>query len=411
MNIAPESRFRRFAATVRSTRACRGTPAAALLAAKTLVVKAPHAIRQARALAGSAAVRAEVSRSTDAPRVALSVTGGIGDMLVIARFMRDLLAADRFVFDVYSSAPDRAAWAFAAAGGLRASYDDVLFGRMLPHYDLALRANQTAVTFQEHIKRASLKAAPGLLAAADALIRARPAIDDHVRNHPLMDHGLARAAVLGGRTRRDLLHHLAELDYGGDRLAVPRDRDAPRRFGLQAAPYVTVHNGFDPGYVILGRRATKCYPHFDAVVSRLRRSIPGLQFVQLGARTSEPIASCDVRLLDRTTVAEAAGLIAGARLHLDNEGGLVHLAACLGTRSVVVFGPTPASFFAYPSDVAVQPPTCGDCWWTTRTWMDSCPKGYSAPLCMTTQDPAHVADRAAEALCVAPYLSETFVSV
>jgi hypothetical protein len=128
-------------------------------------------------------------------------------------------------------------------------------------------------------------------------------------------------------------------------------------------------------------------------VTRLRHVLPHLIFVQVGAGTSEKITECDIDLIGETTLSEVAGLLSKAAFHIDNEGGLVHLARCYGVRCGVVFGPTPADYFAYPGNVNISPPICGNCWWMTRTWMDACAKGYSAPRCMVEQDPALVADR------------------
>jgi ADP-heptose:LPS heptosyltransferase len=169
-----------------------------------------------------------------------------------------------------------------------------------------------------------------------------------------------------------------------------------------------VHNGFDTDFVITGRRATKCYPHFGAVVARLKRQWPDLKFVQIGTTTSEPISECDLVLLHQTTLDEASGLIAGAALHLDNEGGMVHLAACLGTRSAVLFGPTPSDYFAY---LNFDPPVCGNCWWMKRSWMDVCAKGYDTPLCLSEQDPESVARAVSAALRGTPATGWTPLSV
>ena len=183
------------------------------------------------------------------------------------------------------------------------------------------------------------------------------------------------------------------LRYGGDRMSIPRDAGIVAQLGLKSRHYVTVHNGFDTGFVITGRRATKCYRRFDAVVAILKQSLPHLTFVQVGAGTSEPIAECDIDLIGKTTLSEVAAILAGAAFHIDNESGLVHLARCYGVSAGVVFGPTPADYFAYPDNLSIEPPICGNCWWMTRTWMDLCPKGYATPRCMTEQDPALVADR------------------
>lgn len=232
----------------------------------------------------------------------------------------------------------------------------------------------------------------------ERLCNSRPKVEMFVERHPLMDNFLARAAVFGNATRQDFLHWMAGLSYGGNRLHLRQDADIVKRKGLRPRRFVTVHNGFDTGFVITGRRATKCYPHFGAVVAQLKAQRPDLQFVQIGSVTSEPIVECDLVLLNQTSLDEVVGLIAQAALHLDNEGGLVHVAASVGTRSTVVFGPTPSDYFGYPGNINIEPPVCGNCWWMTRSWMDVCAKGYNTPRCMTEQPPEVVAQYALEAL-------------
>jgi ADP-heptose:LPS heptosyltransferase len=333
------------------------------------------------------------------PRIAIAVTGGIGDFLVIARFLRDLeRQVGALRFDIYCPRPELAQWACGRIPGFGQAHYDILFDAVRADYDLALRANQMLVLYRENLRWPVLRSAPALAAIVASLDRVRPKIDVFVVQHPYLDHFLASTAVFQGRSRRDYLHLLADIPYGGDALDVPADHAALARFGLSRGGYVTVHNGFDTDFVITGRRATKCYPHFGAVVEQLRAARPDLRFIQLGTVTSEPIAACDRNLIGRTSLAEAAGLLAGAALHLDNEGGLVHLAACLGTRAAVVFGPTPSSYFGYPGNINLEPPVCGGCWWMTRSWMDHCAKGYAEARCLTEQPPEEVARRAMVAL-------------
>src|SRR5262249_20404119 len=139
------------------------------------------------------------------------------------------------------------------------------------------------------------------------------------------------------------------------------------------------------------KQATKCYPHFDEIIRRLKSRFPHLTTVQIGATTSVPIAGIDLDLVNRTTLWEVAEVVRNARLHLDNEGGLVHLAAAMGTRSCVVFGPTSTDYFGYVDNINVRPRFCGGCWWTNETWMDQCPRGFSEARCMTEQDPGDIA--------------------
>jgi len=188
------------------------------------------------------------------------------------------------------------------------------------------------------------------------------------------------------------------ISYSDDALAIEADHEALRRFGLVERDFITVHNGFDPNFIVSGQRATKCYPHFNAVITKLKAARPELLIVQLGTSTSEPIAAADLILIGRTNLAEAAGLLRKTQLHLDNEGGLVHLAACYGRRSLVVFGPTPSDYFGYPANINVDPLRCGGCWWIEESWMDRCPRGMKQPECMFAQPPDKILTLALKAL-------------
>ncbi len=378
--------------------------AATRFAYRFVIKKMPLLLRQAVQTARRGAVLNQIDAArtgvaSDTPFLGIRVSGGVGDYLTIARFVRDLShAAEEFAFDVYCTDPVRARWIFGAVGGLRACYDDVLFDAAMAKYDLALWAGQFVIVHEDVAKWDRLTSRPGLVRAARAAIRYRPKIDLFIRNHPYLDGYLGQKAVYSNTNRSNFLHHIAGIAYGGDRFDVELDGDAAERFGLTPGDYITVHNGFDPGFVVTADRATKCYPHFGKVVGLLKQQWPDLRFVQLGATTSDRIAEADLDLLGRTSLREAAGLLRHARLHIDNEGGLVHLARSLGVRSCVVFGPTPSSYFGYAGNINIDPTFCGGCWWINQTWMNQCPRDFAAARCMTEQDPGHVAAAIHQAL-------------
>lgn len=347
----------------------------------------------------------EAIRQSGRIAMAVTVSGGLGDLIVIARFMRDLgEASEPFTFDVFAPAPALARWVFAAVPGFGAAFHDTLADMVGNAYDLHLRLNQMVVVHHAATSWSRVRGAPRLVAALGAIDQARRRLDlePYIQHHPRLDNGLARKAVYSGHDRRDFLHAMAAIGYGGDRLDLAVDAEAPARFGLAGRRYVTIHNGFDANFVIAGRRATKCYPHFAAVVAGLRAARPDLALVQIGTVTSEPIPGVDLDLIGRTSLVEVAGLIAASALHLDNEGGLVHLAACLGRRSLVVFGPTPSDYFGYPDNINIDPVHCGGCWWIDQLWMDRCPRGLAEPECMTTQPPEAVLARALAAVAADP---------
>jgi hypothetical protein len=333
--------------------------------------------------------------------VMVVVSGGLGDLVIIGRFLRDLAATvEPFAFDVFTATPDLASWVFAGIPGFGGAYLDVMQDVSGSSYDIRLFLNQLAIVHYESVQWRQLKKAKRFLEVVMEMGKVRrQGLEPYVQYHPRMDNGLARLAVYRGRSRRDFLHYMAGLEYGGDRLNIEADDTIIERLRLVGKPYITVHNGFDTNFVISGQRATKCYPHFADAVSRIKAARPDLTIIQIGTVTSDAVESVDLNLIGKTNLKEVAGLLKKSILHLDNEGGLVHLSASYGGRCLVVFGPTPSDYFGYPDNINVDPVTCGGCWWIDELWMNRCIRGHENPACVYDQPPERVATAALKALC------------
>jgi hypothetical protein len=329
----------------------------------------------------------------------LRILGGIGDYIVIARFVRDIGAAvGPLTFDIYSNKPALANWVFTAVPGFRASYDEAVFTPTHSGYTVAAQISQFVVIDEDSYVQKRLDSSPRLRNVVAAIRRFRNSIEPIIAQQPRLDSFLAQKAIFANRSRRDYLQFMAGVPYGGDLLPIERAEATRNAYGLDSRIYITVHNGYDPNMVVSNERATKCYPYFGEVISHLRRLRGDIMFVQVGIHTSEPIAEADLQLLNRTSLADAAGIIGGAVLHLDNEGGMVHLARSLGTPGCVVFGPTSSRYFGYPSNINIDPIFCGGCWWINETWMNHCPRGFETARCMTEQPPSKIAEAVARFL-------------
>jgi ADP-heptose:LPS heptosyltransferase len=343
-------------------------------------------------------IRADIVRArseNDGPlSVAARVSGGIGDYIVIARFLRDALARiPDIVLDVYASAPEAARFAFSSLPMLRDVFADSLFDLLSDEYDLGLSLNQLAIVHGDRARWSRLRQSLPMMEVCESIIRYRQKVDALIMHHPRLDNAVGQHAAFSNARRRDFLHRMAQVRYGGDTFPLPCATDALQRFGLSDRPYVTVHNGFDTGFVISGDRATKCYPHFDALVGNLKKARPDLTLVQIGTRTSVPIPTVDLSLLQKTSLTDVVALLRGAQLHIDGESGVVHMASCVGTPSAVLFGPTPIEYFGYPDNLNIEPARCGGCWWITETWMDHCPRGFAEPPCLAEIRPEHAVSR------------------
>ncbi|MGO9107655.1 MAG: glycosyltransferase family 9 protein [Thermoguttaceae bacterium] len=325
--------------------------------------------------------------------MAFRISGGIGDHLIAARYIRDLLAAvGDFKFDIYSSRPGVVPWIFSHFTGFHECYDETFFWKKRTgSYPLSMWIMSFAVAYTENANWGAIRASNRrLVDICSSLQEFKSKIDVFIDHHPRLDGALGQVVVFMNMNRHTFLQGMSGIQYGGPRLRLPTDDHALARFGLDQRHYVTVHSGFDAeaaNHVGTARVATKCYPHFNELVSHFRSAFPGIFVVQVGTRTSQPIATADLNLIGRTSMQETAAILESAALNIDNEGGLVHLASCLGTRSCVIFGPTSVEYFAYEENINIRPSFCGGCWWTTGDWLRNCPRGFEGPRCLTEQQP------------------------
>jgi hypothetical protein len=85
-----------------------------------------------------AAERRRLSAHRNQGRLVIAVTaaGGLGDLIIIARCLRDLAQeAEAFAFDVFAASPDLAQWVFAAVPGFGRAYPDTLERFSTRNYD------------------------------------------------------------------------------------------------------------------------------------------------------------------------------------------------------------------------------------------------------------------------------------
>jgi len=334
--------------------------------------------------------------------LAIWATGGVGDHLLTARFIRDLQAqSGPFTFDVFTFKPALSNWLFSNVPGFRTSIKadgrrtGKFMTRVLKLYDLELYVCGFASVRQQRITDAFVHMNEKFKSAIDSIKAQAKNIPQIINNHPALDGYLSQYSVLKGYRRQNFTHHMAGIPYGGDAFDLDTSLTGLNRLELAPQSYVTVHNGYDDDaarHLEPGQVATKVYPFFGEVVDILKRHYPYLKFVQLGVSSSTPLQQADFNLINKTTVQEAAGILANAAFHLDNESGLVHMATALGTRCAVVFGPTPSNYFGYDSNLNIDPPVCGGCFWMEETWMSSCVLGEQKAPCMFRQTPEMVAE-------------------
>jgi hypothetical protein len=338
----------------------------------------------------------------DTIMMAVKVTGGLGDYVVFARVLRDLnLLSGDLRLHIFCSSVASGEWVFGCLPCVDGVYDDSFLADVNDQYDCVMHLNQLVSFDAEPLNLGKLRRLSRPLSQCLASWRrSRKQWELYRERQPTMNGAFAHHAVVLGHNRYSFLHSQLGLVPGGLLLDLPCDdsvsRDLARRFGS----WLTINNGFDANFVISSQQATKCYPaeHWQTVVAGLKHCCPSVKIVQIGGRTSVPIPGVDLNLVNATSLSQAAALLKDAVVHVDVEGGLVHVAASLGTRSVVLFGPTSVGYFGYPDNINLTSGFCGNCWGVTERWMETCPRGYNSARCMDLLDPARVLDAVANAV-------------
>lgn len=336
-------------------------------------------------------------------RYSIRITGGLGDALIIARMTRDLqLYLDNDLsFDVYFQSPALIEPFFRHIPGFMKCIDIDLYQRTVELYTFSLHANQFVLFVTEHFDhRALLTGKPEVLNLFGHIQRQRTELDRYVTNHPFLDGAFAAIATKRGHKRYTYLHEMLGIPYGGDELKLEIDATFPTTLGLVPGQYVTIHDGWDTKFKLAVHRPTKAIPLriWTDVVKALKAERPELKLVQLGGKTGDNVPGIDINLKTRLSFMQSAAVLASAALHIDSESGLVHLGTALGIRSVVLFGPTNVDWFGYPQNANIVPRQCGDCWWSTDTWMDTCPIGHKEPVCTASIKAGEVAKAALQML-------------
>lgn len=173
------------------------------------------------------------------------------------------------------------------------------------------------------------------------------------------------------------------------KVPIPFDLDAAKRFEtLKLGKYITVNYG--NGSCKDGSKIAKMWPlqNFNMLVTSFKRQYPDISVVQLGISDAERIDGVD-RYIFGEPFELVIHILRNSMLHIDIEGGLVHLATQLGTKCAVLFGPTPEFYYGYEENINIKAGDCHDC---CGVYMDSnrCARGMKEPECMYSITPEMV---------------------
>lgn len=143
-------------------------------------------------------------------------------------------------------------------------------------------------------------------------------------------------------------------------------------------------------------KVAKMWPlkYWRTLLEILHNTYPDITVVQLGAKESFSLDGADHHIFGESFDIVSM-LLKKAMLHIDIEGGLVHLASQLKTKCVVLFGPTSQAYFAYENNINIVAGACHGCCGLYSD-IDRCARDMVEPECMYKITPELVMSKITE---------------
>ncbi|MDE7313199.1 MAG: hypothetical protein K2N87_16515 [Eubacterium sp.] len=331
--------------------------------------------------------------------IAFYPTGGFGDYMISSKLLDEILLSIPCRIDVYCENIVFGRAVYAARPAVRVlAYESLYANRSM--YDVVFCVEHFIHVKSWNAHRVA-KIAPAFADKVSVLGKSMQAVC------PEIGQQWFREALHFQRSRLLGINRWTELRHGSvftipDQYTYVRLHpcclERVQEIGLENCRYLTVNRGADS----MGRSGmqTKVWPlcHYEALAVLLKKRFPDIKIIQLGSKGNKPIAGADMHLLEED-MEVTKWLLRGSLLHIDCEGGLVHLATQLAVKCIVLFGPTPLHTYAYPQNTNLVSEKCSGCMGLHPDWAFSCYRGLKQPECMYSLTPETVMASAQEHLC------------
>ncbi|MCX8682638.1 hypothetical protein J3U09_02740 [Gilliamella sp. B2889] len=325
-------------------------------------------------------------------KIALILSGGIGDILIgfnYACYLREYLNSNNIIIDIFVN---NAGMVKSLDGGtefnifpvLEPINDKYLLKIALLRYPQILENN---LIYSKHSKNKKL------LKLIDVYK------DFYNKNHrffdylPFMDGMTNQFSLINGHKRLQQPDIANLLNISRNFKYTPKifhEKRILNNLRLKPGKYITINRGVDnQGNVIESTKLWSIH-NYNALVNLIKINYPNYKIVQLGASTDrcQLIDNVDINLVGETSLDALKVLLKHSVLHIDGEGGMVHLRKALnGGVSVVIFGPTSVDFYGYADNINIASKTCPySCEWLNETWTKTCINSLNNHICMKSID-------------------------
>lgn len=326
--------------------------------------------------------------------------GGLGDMVVAANYLYKFrqkfgyenLRIDTFIHNSYSSAKV----ILYDEGIVNHIYPERGFEDSFCEYDLFIHISRYPDVKKRDLKKMA-QMMPELIEYVSLCERFRSENARFFTDAGITDGQSAMLSIINGKKR---IHQPDVYGFLGVREEYEYDIPVMEDeyvflddLDLKSCCFITINRGVDTNNT---KNSVKLWPQFyyNTLVKLLKKKYPDIILVQLGPSYDrcQTFDGIDLDLIGKTNLEQVKVLLKHSLVHIDGEGGMVHLRHALkGGTSVVMFGPTSSEFFGYSENENIVGNGCGAwCEWTVNNWQEKCLRGYKNAPCMMSIIPEKV---------------------
>lgn len=309
-------------------------------------------------------------------------TGGFGDYIISSKLLDEISKIVPCKIDVYCENVTFGKAVYEGREKVEIFPINTFYSQMWK-YDLALKVEHFIHIEKQNANKIA-KINPIFMDKLNKLGRGYRTYYPDVEQQWFRENIHFRRCEIKGINRWTELSHEGIFKIEDQKTWIPMREEYKKRLqelGLNEKKYITLNRGADS----MGRSKmqTKVWPleHYNDFVMLFKNQYPDIEIVQVGASGNAKIRGVDKYILGES-LEVTKWILKGSILHLDCEGGLVHLATQLDTKCAVVFGPTPKHFYEYPQNINMVYEGCNNCMGTHPEWAFECYKGLSEPECM-----------------------------
>ena len=325
-------------------------------------------------------------------------TGGLGDYIISKAVLEEISSCSKCAVTIYC---DKAKFAHAIFRDITEDIWDYRdFDIDLYKYDLAIKAEHF-IHVEVYKKEKIYKYAPELWEKICYIL------DNQKQLYVNIEQQCYRERIQFERCRVNGLDRWTEQRMGeafkiaNHHVNVPLDVAEENRWinELGATKYVTLNYGADE--MIPGKSQLKLWAgdNYEEFVGLIKEKLLDITVVQLGDSNAPRIKGID-RYIFGESLEYVKYVLKGSMCHIDCEGGLVHLATQLGTKCIVMFGPTPVHMYGYEQNINIVSEVCSNCMGLHDMWAYDCYMGYEGASCMKSITARKVFDELVKVISV-----------